>query len=231
MEKNKIKQVYDIVSGACYSTKETQKHSFDIAKYINDKNIKGDVIECGVAAAGNFASMILGHLDSDNKIKRTFWGFDSFIGIQLAGKKDTVQAGIGAITHDVNVPEEELLVSSGITVHDKNQVINNLNNWSLYSSNIHEVKLIEGWVQNTIQNVENEINEIAILRLDMDIYAPTKYTLNKFFKKMSKGSVLIIDDWALDGARIACEEYFKEHNINLKPLTIENSTPVYFIIK
>lgn len=232
MDSVKIKQIFDIVGGAIYSSKETQQHSFDMGKYVSDNGIEGDVIECGVAAAGNFASMILGYLDSKNKTYKKFIGFDSFQGIQLAGKKDTVQAGIGAITHDVNVPVESLLVSSGITVHPKGQVINNLNNWQVMSSQNHDVELVEGWVQNSMtKEVIDKIESISILRLDMDIYEPTKFVLEKLFPKMSNGSVLIIDDWALDGARIACQEYFKKRKLKLVPLTIEKSTPVYFIIK
>jgi len=232
METNQIKEIFNVVSGTVYSTKETQQHSFDMGKYVADNNVKGDVIECGVAAAGNFASMILGYLDSPNKTRKIFWGFDSFQGIQLAGKKDTVQAGIGAITHDVNVPVDELLVSSGITVHPKQQVLNNLMNWNVLSSQNHDVKLVEGWVQKSMtKEVVDSIESISILRLDMDIYEPTKFVLEKLYPKMTNGSVLIIDDWALDGARLACEEYFKENKIKLEPLTIPNSTPVYFIVK
>lgn len=232
MDSRKIKEIFNTVSGAVYSSKETQQHSFDMGKYVADNNIQGDVIECGVAAAGNFASMILGYLDSPNKNQKTFWGFDSFQGIQLAGKKDTVQAGIGEITHDVNVPVEELLVSSGITVHPKQQVISNLTSWQVLNSSNHKVELVEGWVQNSItKEVIDKIEAISILRLDMDIYEPTKFVLEKLYPKMSNGSVLIIDDWALDGARLACTEYFEENGIDLEPMTIEKSTPVYFIVK
>lgn len=228
MENNKIKQIFGIVGNACYSTRETQQHSFDMGKYINDDNIEGDVIECGVAMAGNFSSMMLGCLDSEHKTHRTFWGFDSFIGIQLAGKKDTVQAGIGEITHDVNVPEEQLLVSSGITVHPKQQVLDNLNNWELMNDEQLTINLVEGWVQNSIPTVIDSIEKISILRLDMDIYEPTIYTLKMLYPKMTKGSVIIIDDYALDGCRIALEEYLTENNINVEILGIENSTPKYF---
>jgi hypothetical protein len=34
-------------------------------------------------------------------------------------------------------------------------------------------------------------------------------------------TILIIDDWALDVARLACEEYFEENGIKLEPLKIE----------
>ena len=108
-------QLLDIIAGALYSTKETQMNSYNLGKYVEENNIEGDIIECGVAMAGNFASMILGVNSVSNGSSRKFWGFDSFIGIQLAGKKDTLQAGIGAITHNTDVSYEDLLVSSGIT--------------------------------------------------------------------------------------------------------------------
>lgn len=219
-----MNQLFNEIGHCIYSTKETQQHSFEMGKYVVENNIQGDIIECGIAAAGNLATMILG-ANSMGKSERTFWGFDSFIGIQLAGKKDTVQAGIGAITHDVNVSDEALLVSSGITVHPKQNVINNLTNWGLYNDNI---RLIEGWIQNTLPLAVDEIKSISILRLDMDIYHPTKVTLEYLYPKISKGGVIIIDDWELDGARLAVQEYLQENEIEVYFLSIANSTPKYF---
>lgn len=216
--KNRLNQI----SGHLYSTLETQQNSFDMGKYVVDNKIEGDIIECGIASGANFATMMLG---ASEDLSRTFWGFDSFEGIQLAGKKDTLQAGIGAITHDVNVPDSELLISSGITSHSKESVLINFKNWGVDKFNI---KLVEGWVQNTIDTVIDEIKSISILRLDMDIYNPTKYTLEKLYPLITKGGVIIIDDWELDGVRIAVEEYLKENKIKVKMLSIPNSTPKYF---
>lgn len=216
--KNRLNQI----SGHLYSTLETQQNSFDMGKYVVDNKIEGDIIECGIASGANFATMMLG---ASEDLSRTFWGFDSFEGIQLAGKKDTLQAGIGAITHDVNVPDSELLISSGITSHSKESVLINFKNWGVDNFNI---KLVEGWVQNTIDTVIDEIKSISILRLDMDIYNPTKYTLEKLYPLITKGGVIIIDDWELDGVRIAVEEYLKENKIKAKMLSIPNSTPKYF---
>jgi len=218
-------QLLDIIAGALYSTKETQMNSYNLGRYVVENDIEGDIIECGVAMAGNFASMILGATSLPKGERRKFWGFDSFQGIQLAGKKDTQQAGIGNITHNTNVSYEELLVSSGITSHSKQQVQNNLNNWGL---NKYNVELVEGWVQNSIPLINDRINKISILRLDMDIYHPTKFTLDIWWDKISQGGVVIIDDWALDGVRTACEEFFKEKGINPTIHTIPNSTPTYF---
>ena len=198
-----------------------------MGKYVNDNNISGDVVECGIAAASNFAFLMLGTIASSNTIDRSFWGFDSFEGIQLAGKKDTLQPGIGKITHNVDVTEDELLVSSGVTSVSKQNVIDNLSRWNLYND---KVKLVEGWIQKTLtDDIVKQINNISILRLDMDIYAPTKYALEKLYPLVSPGGVVIIDDWQLDGARIACEEYFSSIGVQPNYIKITNSDPVYFI--
>jgi hypothetical protein len=218
-------QLLDVIAQVLYSTKETQKNSYDLARYVVENDIEGDIIECGVASAGNFATMILGATSLFQGQYRKFWGFDSFIGIQLAGKKDTQQAGIGDITHNTDVPYEDLLVTSGITAHSKENVLSNLKNWGLERYNI---ELVEGWVQNSIPLVDDRINKIAILRLDMDVYHPTKYCLDMWWDKISVGGVIIIDDWALDGVRIACYEFFEEKGINPEIHTVENSTPTYF---
>ena len=136
-------QLLDIIAGALYSSKETQMNSYNLGKYVVENNIEGDIIECGVAMAGNFASMILGATSLPQGQSRKFWGFDSFIGIQLAGKKDTQQAGIGAITHNTDVSYEDLLVSSGITSHSKQQVESNLTNWGLNNFNIELIILFQ----------------------------------------------------------------------------------------
>lgn len=202
-----------------YSTRETIQNSYDMGKYVTDNNIPGVIIECGLGAGSNFAAMMLGGGES-----RQYIGFDSFEGIQLAGKKDTAQAGIGAITHNVNVPESELLVSSGISSHSKNSVLDNLVEWGLGD---YYVLFKEGWVQNTI--TDNMFESIAIIRLDMDIYDPTKFALEKLYPLLSIGGVLIIDDWELDGVRLACDEYFEGKNVEW--LSIENSGPKYLIKK
>lgn len=214
--------IYYQISHSVYSTPETQRQSYEIGDYLRNNSIEGDVVELGVAAGGNFATMLLGCRDAG--IMRKGWGFDSFQGIQLAGKKDTSQPGIGEITHDVEVPDEALLVSSGITVHPKQNVIDNLTSWGLYDN----VELVEGWVQHTLPVYADKIDKIAVLRLDMDIYYPTKIALEFLFDKVVKGGVVVIDDWALDGARLACEEYFE--SIKYKPtyIAVPNSTPVYF---
>ena len=213
------------ISAVCYSTKETQANSMDIGFNVEKFGIEGDIVECGIAAGGNFAFMIIGALACNPATNRTFWGYDSFQGIQLAGKNDTEQAGIGAITHDVNVPVEDLLVSSGITVHPEDEVRNNLVKWGLWDK--ARIKLVSGWVQHSME--DQTPDKIAILRLDMDIYEPTAYVLRKLYDRISKGGIVIIDDWALSGVRKAVEEFWEEIGISPEIRTIENSTPIWWV--
>lgn len=210
-----------------YSTLETQQNSFDIAQYVVKHDIKGDIVECGIAAGGNFASMMLGALSLVGQTDRLFWGFDSFEGIQLAGKHDTEQAGIGPITHNTDVDPKELLVSSGITSYSMEQVYANMKSWGLHDS--VQYNLVKGWVQNTItKELADFIGAISILRLDMDVYDPTMHALDMLYDNISVRGVIIIDDWALDGVRKCCEDFWEKRGIKPDLHTIPNSTPIYW---
>ena len=66
-------ELLNSIAGSLYSTKETQINSYEMGKYVVQNNIEGDIIECGVAMAGNFASMILGAVSMPEGKNRKFW--------------------------------------------------------------------------------------------------------------------------------------------------------------
>ena len=212
------------ITGTAYSNLITCKNSFDMGKYSVHNNIEGCIIECGLAAGANFALMIEG----SNKSK-IYYGFDSFQGIQLGNLKDVEQPGIGKFLHDPSLPEEDLLKSSGITKYSKLQVMNNLKKWNLWNDNVN---LIEGWIQHSLTpEIIKKIDKIAVLRLDMDMYSPTIFALEKLFPLIQKSGVIIIDDYALVGCRKACDEYFEKINIKLNFIEIiGGGGPVYAFI-
>lgn len=218
-------ELYPNIAGSAYSTVETLNNSYDLGYQVGAYMVEGDIVECGIAAGANFAMMMKGCIKAEGHTKRMFWGYDSFQGIQLAGKKDKEQAGIGAITHDVNVPESELLKSSGITVHEQPSVMANIERW--FPEGLPNYRLVKGWVQNTIPIEAPE--KISILRLDMDVYSPTIFALRALYDRISVGGYIIIDDWALEGVRTACIEFWEE--IGIKPVMkdVVNSTPKYWV--
>jgi hypothetical protein len=77
-----------------------------------------------------------------------------------------------------------------------------------------EVKFIEGKVEHTIP--VNAPDRISLLRLDTDWYESTKHELIHLFPRLSKGGVLLIDDYGhWQGARKAVDEYLQEENLPL----------------
>lgn len=205
---------------AVYSTKETQRNSYDMGIHVVRNNIPGDIVECGIAAGANLATMILGCMYAGGQ--KTAWGFDSFEGIEMAGPRDFEQPGIGG-PHKNAPPHDGEIKSSGVTAIDEPTVRMLFDRWALTD---YPVRLVKGWVQNTIPH--QSLTQIAILRLDMDVYEPTRHALIHLYPLVSPGGVIIIDDWVLDGCRAACEEYFSEHGITPELKTIPGSGPVYF---
>lgn len=227
MTKDSIHEAMNQLRKMVYSTTETVQSSYELGEYVESNNIEGAVIECGIASGGNFGAMICGVLMANDKPKRKFYGFDSFEGIQLAGAKDDIQAGIGAITHDISVDPKELLKSSGITVHRKSEVEGKFKDLGL--SDTVNIEFVEGWVQNTItKSKAKEIGKIAILRLDMDVYDPTYHTLEMLYDNIVEGGIIIIDDWNLKGVQVAVEEFMKSRNKDFQIFNIQNSDPIYF---
>jgi O-methyltransferase len=187
---------------------------YDLALQVKD--IPGDLVECGIASGSGIAAMKRACPD------KMVWGFDSFQGIQLAGPNDTEQPGIGPITHDVH---GDLLKSSGITVCSRDWVNGQLKGWGFKES---DFTLVEGWVQNTL--LEKKPDKIALLRLDMDIYDPTLFALEKLWHKLQKGGVLIIDDGNLEGVNRAVQDFFKSiGNPTVAWLSLPDSNPYYCI--
>ena len=54
----------------------------------------------------------------------------------------------------------------------------------------------------------------------MDVYEPTKHALRNFSKYMTKGGIIIIDDYAVfDGATRATDEFCKENSLKIIKLS------------
>lgn len=182
------------------STWQTIELSHQCAKYVIDNNIPGAFVECGVAAGNNLAAMCAAG--------RHGYGLDSFEGIPWAGENDAEQPGIGK--KDESKCGE--LKSSGISAFSYDDVRANFWNWK-----IENYSLIKGWFQNTVIDF---LEPISVLRLDGDLYDSTLVCLKSLYPWISKGGILIIDDWQLPGCRKAFEDYFIS-NVNPDGLTIE----------
>lgn len=178
-----------------YGSRKSAGQLEGLAKRCAD--VEGDFVECGIAMGSGIAIM------KRTCPHKTVWGYDSFQGIHMAGPDDTEQPGIGAITHDTS---GELLVSSGVTVHPREQVNTILFEYLKFKE--EDFILVEGWVQDTLPKIKPK--KIALLRLDMDLHDPTLVALEHLWPRLTKGGCLIVDDGNLAGVVKACEKYFKK---------------------
>lgn len=216
---------------AAYSTRNTIDNTKAYTRRVLSQRIPGAIVECGVAGGAQLGA-VQDVFREMGESRRWVYGFDSFQGIPLASAEDDVQPGIGPKADISYNSKADLLVSSGITVHPKVQVRNNLNRWS--GGNSDNVVLVEGWFQNTVapySTVFERLGGIALLRLDGDLYESTRVCLEALFPHINDGGILIIDDWSLLGCRRACLEYFAHHPVCqiTPPFGSETDGPAYFV--
>lgn len=208
----------DYAKKIAYSSEETLLFSYECANKMKD--VEGDYVECGVAAGAQIIAMACAAPD------KAIHAFDSFEGIPLPSNRDDQMPGIKYLSKEEqsllpNAGEQEL-VSSGATVVSLDSFMDNL-----FASGISLANILvhKGWFENTIP--KSNIEKISILRLDGDLYNSTLVCLVHLFSKVVDGGIVIIDDWQLEGCRLACEEYF--HSISYKPNYQSVSNIVYFV--
>lgn len=210
------------ISQLAYSNEATLLHTYNTVLSLIRNGIPGDLVECGVGAGAQIATMQLALEEAGES--RDIIAFDSYEGIPLAGQYDETQPGIGAIKHDKMLPERERLKSSGITVHSVENVKRNLDQFNIDARNI---SFIKGWFQDILPYAARP-HIIALLRLDGDLYESTLCCLKWLYPKVSNGGICIIDD-DLVGVDKALYDYFGESMPQI--MRVENTGVRYFIKK
>jgi hypothetical protein len=159
-------------------------------------NIKGDLIETGVWRGGAcifMRAVLLAYAINDRKV----YVADSFAGMPGPGS-DNLSPDKGAETYI-----HKYLSVSQTEVED---------NFRRYGLLDDQVIFLKGWFKDSLPIVS--IKELAILRLDGDLYSSTKDALTFLYPKLSRGGFCIIDDYALPGCRKAVDDFRTENRIN-----------------
>ena len=174
-------------------------------KYIIDRNIKGDFVECGVWRGGN--AILAASIFRLYKYPYKVYLFDTFEGMTAPTDKDKfTSTGISAISRFRALQKSSHNEWCFASIEE---VKNNFRKFNLLDENIIFVK---GDVMKTLKLKNNLPKAISILRLDTDWYASTKKELEVFYPRLNFGGVLLIDDYGFwSGSRDATDEYFLEH--------------------
>ncbi len=172
-------------------------------------DVPGDLIETGVWRGGATIFM-RAVLAAYGDTSRTVWVADSFAGLpKPSGKYE-------ADRDDVHWTYPQLAVS-------EDEVKANFERYGLLDE---QVRFLKGFFQDTL--AEAPIEQLAVARLDGDMYESTIVALEALYPKLSPGGYLIVDDYgAVEACKIAVDDYRRDHGIT-EPLVQIDWTGVYW---
>lgn len=192
-------RIYDAVKPYTMTSPERVNALIESVRYVVTNRISGAIVECGVWKGGSIMAigLTLKELASEN---RKLFLYDTF---------SVVRTNPGEF--DVSFNGEKADASNPWACPPLDEVKENIFSTGYPKENIH---FIEGKVEETIP--KNIPTEIALLRLDTDLYESTKHELVHLFPLLSKNGVLIIDDYGhYKGAGKAVDEYIANNNIRI----------------
>jgi O-methyltransferase len=92
-------------------------------------------------------------------------------------------------------------------------------NFEKYGLLDDQVCFLKGWFRDTLRSAP--IKELAVVRLDGDMYESTMDALTALYPKLSQGGYLIVDDYGLAGCKRAVDDYRHAEKISDEILPID----------
>lgn len=180
-------------------------------EYIVNNNTDGDFIEIGVWKGGCVMSICLKLLQigiNDRKIHL----YDTFSGMTKPTDLDI----------DLNGIEAKKWLEKNDCLSYIDEVVENINKTGYPVDNIFY------HIGDILDTKKDKIPiKISLLRLDTDWYESTKFELDNFEPNVSKGGIIIIDDYGhWSGSRKATDDFLLGKNIKLNKI---DYTGVYWI--
>jgi O-methyltransferase len=173
-------------------------------------DVPGDLIEAGVWRGGA-AIFMRAILAAYNDTQRSVWVADSFVGMPVPDPE--------------RYPADTGIDLSGVATLavSRQQVEANFERYGLLDE---QVKFLPGWFSDTLPGAP--IEQLAVIRLDGDLYQSTMDALSSLYPKLSAGGYVIVDDYfAFPACRKAVEDYRAEHSVN-EPVESIDWTGVYW---
>ena len=165
--------------------------------YVLDRNIPGDILECGVWRGGSalLAALILKMRGIND---RTLYLYDTFEGMPAPTEFDIDKYGrTGA----------EMMEQYGDDIGWCYASLEDVQTAFSEHSFEFDIEFVQGDVMETLKEIQPEA--ISVLRLDTDWYESTALELELLYPRLSTGGVLIIDDYGVwAGSRKATDDYF-----------------------
>jgi O-methyltransferase len=170
-----------------------------------DDGVPGDLIEAGVWRGGATIFM-RGVLRAYGDTTRTVWVADSFQGLP-APDPARYPADAGDTFHEVG----------GLAV-GVDQVKHNFERYGLLDE---RVRFLVGWFEDTLPSAP--IDQLAVMRLDGDLYESTWQAIEALYPKLSPGGFCIVDDYGdlVAQCQRAIHDYRDAHGITEEIIDID----------
>lgn len=189
------------------------------------KNVKGDVVECGLGQGSTFAMLAYLTGGEPHQRPRILWGFDSFEGWPEPATYD--QSPRNPQKGDWKVEEEE--------------VRKRLEDSKIFQEFPElEIRIVRGFFSETLPYFPDR--PIAFLHADVDLYPSYRDVLTYLFPKVAEGGLVLFDEYrefpqsapyhgAIEkwpGATKAIDDYFSS-----LPYQVQyyGETKKYYIVK
>lgn len=162
--------------------------------------VPGDFLEAGVCHGG--ASIFLRALQvAYGEDERTTWVADSFAGVPPPTHAVDLE-------HELDLSEERVpWMAAGIDA-----VRDNFDTYDLLSDN---VRFLPGLFAETLPHAP--VEQLAILRIDGDLYESTRDALEALYDRVSDGGYVIVDDYGcLEPCRLAVDEFVAARGLDVE---------------
>jgi O-methyltransferase len=214
-----IDSAVELVRGNTMVTFVRLATTYQIAAYCEDAGVHGSFVECGVWKGGVSGLMAIANL-RHGRHPRQLHLFDSFVDMcepdeSVDGPRAIEEARRMA---DMSSPLNGALVAmegfysqmGGPGTVDECRAL-----FSEIGYPTDHVRIHKGWFQDTMPTIAPDIGPVAILRLDSDYYASTRYCLERLFDSVVPGGFVIIDDYGCyEGCRRAVDEFLAHRSVS-----------------
>lgn len=158
---------------------------------IEQRNVPGDYLEAGIWRGGAVILM-RALLDAYGIADRKVFAADSFAGIPK---------NVRAINDPVDQWKDRWVASF-------DEVRQMIDRFGLLDD---RVAFVVGFFADSLKTLRGE--RFSLIRLDSDSYDSVETSLDQLYPLLSKGGIVIIDDWHLPGCRMAVMDYRTQHGI------------------
>lgn len=195
--------LYPRIAEFSMTTVERMYALFGALRYVTERAIPGDVVECGVWRGGSSMLAALTLMQVRETSRRLFL-YDTFAGMPEPSDLDLDLHGsrVTEVWRDIREDDNNTILCLASLA----EVQANMATTGYPGENI---RYVEGPVEQTLPARAPEM--ISVLRLDTDWYESTHHELRTLYPLLSPGGVVLIDDYGhWSGARRAVDEYFGE---------------------